>query len=134
MNEKPFEYYICSVLPANPESPASVGAKVLNTLDALSSIDPALFANWQILDFNDVSTQSLAMARPRIAAILEHNVTRDDFDRPRLAYGYQAMARTGAAEERRQMLFEIQTGGEIAGDAWLFAGDRIVAPDPEIVT
>jgi hypothetical protein len=43
-----FDYGIQSNLPAQPESPAALGPKFLDTLDALSRIDPEIFTNWTI--------------------------------------------------------------------------------------
>jgi hypothetical protein len=43
------DYGIRSSLPAEPESPASLGPNFLDTLDALSRIDPDIFKNWTIL-------------------------------------------------------------------------------------
>jgi hypothetical protein len=48
MNEIKFDYSIGSSLPVHPESPASLGAKLLDTLDALIRIRPDIFTNWRI--------------------------------------------------------------------------------------
>jgi hypothetical protein len=64
MNELAFWYYIRSDLPAGLESPASLGAKFVDTLDALSRIDPTIFANW---GDHGLSGASLAAARGRTA-------------------------------------------------------------------
>jgi hypothetical protein len=45
MSELEFEYHIRASLRPKPESPAVLGAKFLQTLDALSRIDPAIFTN-----------------------------------------------------------------------------------------
>ena len=51
MSEIEFYYYIRSDLPACPQSPASLGAKFVDTLDALSHLDPTIFKNWEVMDF-----------------------------------------------------------------------------------
>jgi hypothetical protein len=51
MSELEFNYNIRASLRPKPESPALLGAKFLQTLDALSRIDPAIFTNWQVMDF-----------------------------------------------------------------------------------
>ena len=43
MSEIKFDYGIQSHLPAQPESPAALGPKFLDTVDALSRIDPETF-------------------------------------------------------------------------------------------
>ena len=42
-------------------------------------------------------TYSLQAARPRIAAIVEKNVGRDDLREPALSYGYSLVAHAGPA-------------------------------------
>lgn len=51
MSNLNFSYGIRSNLPAHPESPASIGAKFVNTLEALSRIDLMVFPNWEVMDF-----------------------------------------------------------------------------------
>ena len=40
-----------SSLPGHPEESASVGVKLVITLDGLNRIDPLIFANWEVMDF-----------------------------------------------------------------------------------
>jgi len=54
MSEIKFDYKIRSDLPAHSQSPAALGPKFLDTLDALSRIDPAIFTNWKILVRPDI--------------------------------------------------------------------------------
>jgi hypothetical protein len=108
MSEIKFDYSIRSSLPAHPDSPATLGPKFLDTLDALSRIDPEIFTNWKLLVCPDIDsllceversgaaaavekieTYSLEAARPRIAAIVEKNVTRDDLREPGSLLGLQ---------------------------------------------
>jgi hypothetical protein len=134
MNEIKFNYSIRSELPVSPQSPASLGAKFVDTLDALSSIDPAIFADWQVMDLREKDSVPLAKARSRIGAIIERNVTRDDFGCPEPYYGYSAVAFTSNSIKSRKVHLRIKVGGQSRGDAWLQTGDWQVLPNPAIVT
>jgi hypothetical protein len=129
-----FSYGIRSDLPSNPESPASIGAKFLNTLDALSRIDPTIFANWQVMDFPGRRSLPLAAVRSRIVAIVDNNASRDDFGQPEPYRGYSAGAYTGHGLGPRRMSLRIRTGGKNAGETDLQAGEHDMFPDPAIVT
>ncbi len=85
-----FQYTIRASLPQHTEGPALLGARFLDTLDALSRIDPAIFDDWQIMDLPAVESFALEEARPRIAAIIGNNVKRDDDDEPDPHRGYTA--------------------------------------------
>ncbi len=50
MNALAFGYDIRSGWRGRVEKPASIGEKFLQTLDALSVIDPVLFVNWKLTD------------------------------------------------------------------------------------
>ncbi len=134
MNEIKFDYSIRSDLRAGPENPASLGTKFVATLDALSRIDPTIFKDWQVLDRPARDSLPLAQARPRIEAIVERNVTRDDFGRPDRYYGYSAVAFTSDALKSHKTSLRIKAGGKSKGDTWLRTGDWKVLPDPAIVT
>jgi len=58
-----YDYRIRSAFPAQPESPAAIGAKFLATLDALSRADP-IFADWMVSDLQAFATSPIAEARP----------------------------------------------------------------------
>lgn len=88
MNERPFRTGIYYGLPRRRETPAVIGAKFLHSLDALSRIDP-LFAKWNVLDRPALASLPLAVARPRIATIVENNVVRDDDGQPEPELGIQ---------------------------------------------
>ena len=133
MEEPFYTYYIRSEWPGRTEDPASVGAKFLKTLDALSSIETFL-ANWQIIDARALSSISFAAARPRIARIIEDNVARDDFDKPAPVYGYHASGRTSIIRDPRNVSFRIHAGGKRVGDTMLTFGEHDVAPDLTLVT
>jgi len=134
MNEVAFKYSIRSELPFGSESPASIGAKFVETLDALSRIDPTVFTNWEVTDIPAMSSQPLAAARSRIAYIVENNVSRDDFREPDPDYGYSAVAFTDKVVASRRIYIRIRTGGEPERIASLETGDWKVPPDPAIVT
>jgi hypothetical protein len=135
MNKDALHYSVRSSLPAGPEKPAAIGAKFLNTLDALTRFDP-LFANWEVMDYLRRASVPLATARARIAAIIENNVQRDDWRRPQPDQGYTAGALTDATDGSRMMHLTINVGGQKkGGDTWLHPGDHYDSPpDLSIVT
>jgi hypothetical protein len=135
MSNLNFRYCIRSELPAHPESPASIGAKFMNTLDALSRIDPTVFCNWDITDLPAIEGLPLAAARSRIATIIERNVSRDDLGEPDPDWGgYTAVASTGHDLSPRGMSLRIVAGAKRAGETDLQAGEHDMFPDPAIVT
>jgi Immunity protein 52 len=134
MSNLNFSYGIRSDLPAHPESPASIGAKFVNTLDALSRIDPIVFSNWEVMDFSAIESLPLATARLRIAAIIDNNVSRDDFGQPEPDDGYSAGASAGHTLSPRRMSLRIDAGGTNAGETDLQAGEYDMFPDPAVVT
>jgi hypothetical protein len=153
MSEIKFDYGIQSHLPAQPESPASLGPKFLDTVDALSRIDPEIFTNWMIPVIPDAEwlieeversgvaaaiekteTYSLEAARSRIVAIVENNVTRDDFREPEPYWGYSLIAHTGDVVESRRIGLRIKAGGKVDGRMRLEIGDYKTLPDPALVT
>ena len=79
MNKDPFLFAIVLARLQRRETPAVIGQKFLDTLDALSAIDP-LFTQWKVLDFVAMKAIPFAAARPRITAIIESNVRRDSYD------------------------------------------------------
>jgi hypothetical protein len=129
-----FDYCIRSALPSHPEDSASLGARFVSTLDLLSRVDPAIFSNWQVTDLLAVASFPLAVARPRIAAIIKNNVARDDFRQPEPESGYTAVAFTSKVAKARQISLRIVAGGQEQGSTWLQTGRYNVAPDPAIVT
>lgn len=130
-----FNYNIRSALPSNPESPVSLGAKFVRTLDALSSIDPTVFSDWQVMDYPARDSLPLAAARSRIAAIIDNNVSRDDFGKPNGYRGYSAGAYTDRGGlSPRGMSLRIRAGGKNAGETNLMAGEYDMFPDAAVVT
>jgi Immunity protein 52 len=134
MNQIAFDYSISSDLPVNSESPASIGAKFVEALDALTRIDPTVFTNWEVMDLPAIASLPLAAARSRIADIIENNVSRDDLREPDPDSGYSAVAYTDKVIESRRISLRIHTGGNYKGDAWLQAGEWNVPTDLAIVT
>jgi len=77
-----YNYEIQTQWPGPPESAARVGAKFLETLDALDSIDP-VFGDWGTVDDEEEMTrQPVAPLRSNFTPFVEANVWRDDFDEP----------------------------------------------------
>ena len=134
MNALAFGYYIRSDLPPRPENPAALGARFLNTLDALSRIDPNVFHDWQVMKYPAAASLPLEIARPRIASIIENAVSRDDLRQPRPEYGYTAGALVINADKSRNVSLCINTGGTKKGDTSLETGDWKAFPDPAVVT
>jgi hypothetical protein len=129
-----YRYFIRSRWPGRAEAPAAIGAKLVKTLDVLSSIDP-IFANWQIADFRNSSSVSLDQARSRITSLIEDGVARDDSNKPAPLEGYNAHALAGEVETPRTVYFRLDAGGEYygGGGAVLEFGDFNMAPDPAVV-
>lgn len=136
MSANNFNYEIRSSLPPNPENPDALGAKFLNTLDALSRADPTTFVDWQVIDFRAPPPLPLELVRPRIAEIIETGVHRtDDESPPEPLFGYGAGAVTNSTSEARDFTLMISGGGKVIGGyTWLQTGEWNVSPDPSIVT
>jgi hypothetical protein len=134
MNESAFDYSIRSELPAHPEEPASLGARFLTTLDALSDIDP-IFADWQVMDYPARDSFPLATVRPRMPALIEKNAQPDDWRVPHPEWGYTLGAYTETTDARRRMRLRINAGGERKkGDTSLELGSFRSPSDPAVVT
>jgi hypothetical protein len=135
INRIAFDYSIHSELPLISETPASIGAKFVDTLDALTRIDPTVFTNWEVTDIPAMTSQPLAAARSRIAGIVESNVGRDDLREPDPDYGgYSAVAFSDNVPPSRRIHLRIQTGGKSERTTWLETCEWNVLPDPAIVT
>jgi hypothetical protein len=136
MSQLAFDYGIHSDLPARIETPASIGAKFLATLEALSDLDQTVFTDWQIMDYSQKQHPStVAAARSRIAAIIDNNVCRDDLAEPNPDWGgYTASAFTGTDRASRRVSVRIVTGAKRKGEIWLSTGDFKALPDQTIVT
>jgi hypothetical protein len=129
-----YKYEIRSMLRDNPENPVTLGAKFVRTLDALTLINPSIFANWELNDLPAKTSVPLAAAPLSVGRLIENNVTRDDFGRPEPDDGYNAVAFTGEVAKSRQISLWVKAGGNSKGWVWLRTGYLRVPADPEIVT
>jgi hypothetical protein len=129
MNDIQFDYSISSALPIHPEDPSALGTKFLHTLDALTPIDPTIFADWQVITLRKPPMLQLESVRLHIADVIARTVYRDDPD-----VGYNLIALANAATASRRISVSIRTGGKIKGFTWLKTGGWKVLPDPSIVT
>jgi hypothetical protein len=144
--EPHYEYFIRSDWQDRVETPAAIGAKFLNTLDALSRIDP-IFSDWIIAECpnprsGDLITDSenmkaipLASARPRIAEIIENYVVLDDAGDPDPDHGYNAMAATSELAGLRTARVKVRAGGKYGGGVdFGFGRHMMKPPDLTLVT
>jgi hypothetical protein len=130
MNGYPLSFSIYNRLPLRRETPAVIGAKFLDSLDALSRIDP-LFSDWEVLD--RPTWASLPLARTRIATIIENNVARDSDGRPKPESGYSAIGETNNAILSRIVTLTIQAGGVMMDEMTLRVRNILYPGDPLIV-
>ncbi|HWX83948.1 MAG TPA: hypothetical protein VNZ48_10170 [Xanthobacteraceae bacterium] len=133
MKEPFHSYSIRSEWKGRVDTPATIGAKFVKTLDALSSVDP-IFANWVIADIRNSSSLSLDDARPRIASLIEDGVVRDDFKLPAPRFGYHARALAGQDGDPRSATFWLDAGGKDDGRTELEFANLNVPPDLAVVT
>jgi len=129
-----FDYNIRSGWRGRVESPTAIGEKFLRTLDALSLIDPVLFANWRLFGRRVRTSLTLDEARPRIATLVEQDVVLGDFREPLPEYGYHARASAGKFNDPRHVRFKADAGGKFDSGTLLQFGDYDVLPDRAIVT
>lgn len=132
MNEF-FRYGVRSHWRDRPESPAALGARFLQTLDDLSKLDPALFANWQLIDPRAADAVSLDGARAQTVSFVERNVSTDDGGEPDPDNGYWLVGRAGGYNNPRSMRFRAAVGGKHKSETGLELADFKVAPDLAIV-
>lgn len=135
MNAQRFLFSIWLVRPQRRETPAMIGQKLLDTLDALSAADP-LFTPWNVLDTPAMAALPLATARSHIAAIVEKNVVRDDDDQPDPAFGYRPISVTNNPIASRIAKLTVDAGAVFRESSVLLEfGDPYFAPtDPAIVS
>ena len=131
-NENLFRFSIYYEVPRRGETPAVIGAKFLQTLDALSRIDP-LLARWKVLDRPTLASVPLADARPRIATIIEDFVVLDDDGQPEPESGYSAVGVTDTAIPSRQVEFSVNAGGLVRDEMMLHVGGILHPTDPLMV-
>jgi hypothetical protein len=135
MKAQRFLFSIWLVRPQRRETPAVIGQKFLDTLDALSEADP-FFTPWNVLEKSAMAVLPLATARPRIAAIVENNVVRNDGGQPEPQSGYSAIALTDNPITSRIVNVTVNAGAVVPGSHVMLAvGDPSLAPtDPAIVS
>ena len=135
MNAQRFLYSISLVRPQRRETPAVIGQKLLDTLDALSAAD-LLFTSWKVLDRPAMAALPLATVRPRMAAIVENNVVRDDYGQPEPEFGYLSTCVTNNPITSRIVKLEVDAGAVLReSSVMLVVGDPSFAPtDPAIVS
>jgi hypothetical protein len=134
MSLSSFKYSVRLPLPAGPLSPDWLGPKFIATLDALTPIDPEIFAGWQVREVRKMKTIPLAAARPHIAEIIGRDVHHDDWG-PAPENGYSAVATTTAGARARRMRLSVDAWGRLGeGNVELSAGGIMVPSDPAIVT
>lgn len=126
-------YLIRSKFPGKQESPAVLGAKLVDTVDALSRIDPSIFFDWEVMDYPATDSVPLSEARSHAAAITEKNIKRDDDGRP-TDEGYTMGAFTGGATKSRRLSLRIVAGGTSVGEVSLGPGFHLKVPDLTIVS
>jgi hypothetical protein len=132
MKEPPFSFDIYYGLPRRQETPAVISAKFLNTLDALRRIDP-LFANWNVLDLPAMASLPLALARTRIATIIENNVARNRREELEPESGYSAIGVTDNVIPSRIVKLRVRAGALFADEMTLEFGGILNPTDPLIV-
>jgi hypothetical protein len=128
-----YRYFIRSDWRGRPETPTTISEKLVETLDALSAIDP-VFTGWEIINIRDMSSFPFAGARSRVAATIECNIVRNDYDQPSPNDGYHAVATAGVFKDPRSVTFNADAGGKYGGGTKLEFGDYGVVTDPSIVT
>jgi hypothetical protein len=132
MNEHAFRFGIYYRVPRRHETPAVIGAKVVASLDALSRIDP-LFADWKVPHRPTMTYLPLAVARTRIAAIVEDNVVRNKSDQPEPESGYSMIIVTDSAIPSRIVRLFVSGGGLSRDELMLLVGDPLYPTDLSIV-
>jgi hypothetical protein len=134
MSPSSFKYFVRHPLPAGSLTPDWLGPKFIATLDALTPIDPDIFAGWQVSEIRKMKEIPLAAARPRIAEIIGRDVHHDDWG-PAPEHGYSAVATTTAPARARLMSLSVDAWGRLGnGSVELTAGGIMVPSDPAIVT
>jgi hypothetical protein len=128
-----YDYDVRCGWQGRPESPASVGTKFIDTLDALSRIDP-VFSNWTVTDFRRKASLALDEARLHIDAIVGENVIRGDFGEPEPIYGYHVVGQAGKFKDPRSMKFIARAGGKFESVTILEPGTWNISQDLSIVT
>ena len=122
---------------ADELAPQVVGTNLLDTLDQLAPLDPAM-SHWLLLDRVSYEYLPIEKARPDITAFVEHNVWEDDEGPdPREGYGLVVMGSTSGSEFGTSQSINISiTSGSIWRNDLSFkvGGGYNCPPDPALVT
>jgi Immunity protein 52 len=129
-----FDYALRSAWRDRVESLVTLGGKFVETLDALTRIDPVLFANWELFDLSAPSSCALAEVRSYIASLVEKNVALDDLGNALPDYGYSMVGLAGKFKDPRSAEFWARAEGKYERTIELKLAHWDVAPDPAIVT
>jgi hypothetical protein len=118
------------------EKPAVTGAKFLQTLDALSGINP-LFSGWQLIRNRKIADDGqprevpLDTVRERMAEIVETGLSHDEYGEPTPEYMGYAVHATAGTRGPRQVDLSAHTGLQFFELAF---GKHNIAADLSIVT
>ncbi len=148
MNAKQFT--ISSTWDPRPETPETLGKRMLRNLDALIDISP-YFGEWWFLDFRDdiedmieggldeaeivrrISGHDVPLenARGRMTEVVEYGVRRDDDWQPEPAGGYSITAVNSLADSSDHVSLSAHGGGIVDPRAGLRCAGFETADDPE---
>jgi hypothetical protein len=127
-------YPIKSAWKADAEGPATIGARLLELLDRLRPLDPAM-ANWLWAD--GVVPVPLAKVRPDITRYVERNVATHNGE-PDPRGGYNLFARGGPIETEpgssRSVDVHLQAGSQWDNHVRFEIGGLLNFPDPDLTT
>jgi len=134
-----YDYSIRSAWPAKLQSPKEIGEKFLHTLDKLERID-GVFSDWGLGDKTKENLTPLELIASDITTVVEHNVSRDDFDNPDPDAGYAMFAANhvsaGDKITSANVSFQIKAGSKWnwANEAFVHTGGYEIPPQPSIIT
>lgn len=119
-----------------PESPAQLGERLLRSVEALRQIHP-LFESWWFTDLVALEHVPIDEVRPRIAALVEQGVQRDDDDEPEPAGGYTFLIVNDKKGTPQKVELRTHGGGNYPklyfGNGGVFSTEYGQIPDPAIV-
>jgi Immunity protein 52 len=142
------EFQIFSSWEPRAETPEQLGARTLQTLDALSKISSP-FSNWWFMDKTTPTLEiewerpetylfPLSEVRERITEIVEDGVRRNDYREPEPAGGYSVLAFNGIGASAQSVSFNAHGGGIVDPRAGRrnagFQTGGTYPPDPTIVS
>ncbi len=131
-----YSYEIQSSWGRCPEKPAEIGTKFLQTIDALSRIDP-MFSGWGVqIKPDSLEGQPIENVRADFTRFVEANVWRDDLDRPTPHEGYKLLAATNFHTEdpSKSLALSVRAGSVYGNKNSLQAGSGSSPPDSKLIT